>query len=75
MASVEAYKATANLARGLAEAMRSRAVIEQAKGILMAEKRVDPDTAFDMLTQMSQHANIKLRDIAARIVEDRVARG
>jgi hypothetical protein len=74
MESVEAYRATANLAHGLNEAMKSRAVIEQAKGILMAEKRVDPDAAFAMLTEMSQHANIKLRDVAARIVADRSAR-
>jgi hypothetical protein len=71
MTTVQAYKATAAVAHGLSEAMKSRATIEQAKGILMAEKNVTADDAFEMLTSMSQHANIKLRDIAARIVHDR----
>jgi hypothetical protein len=74
MESVQAFKATAALAHGLAEAMKSRAAIEQAKGILMAEKRVDAEAAFEMLVRMSQHSNIKVRDVAARIVEDRNAR-
>ena len=51
--------------------MRSRAVIEQAKGILMADQHVDPDTAFDHLVQVSQQANMKLRDVARRLVEER----
>lgn len=73
MAAVESYRATATVARHLAEAMKSRATIEQAKGILVAEKRVDPEEAFALLVEMSQHANIKLRDVARRIVEDRSA--
>jgi hypothetical protein len=71
MVAVESYRATATLARHLAEAMKSRATIEQAKGILIAEKHVDPDDAFRLLVEISQHANIKLRDVARRIVEDR----
>src|SRR3954454_17413951 len=39
--TVDAYRSTAKLARDLAEAMRSRSVIEQAKGILMAHRRID----------------------------------
>jgi GAF domain-containing protein len=57
-----------DLARQLSEAMASRAVIEQAKGILMHEQRCDADEAFGILTRASQQANIKLRDIAAEIV-------
>lgn len=53
----------------LDEAMRSRAVIEQAKGILMARSQLSPDEAFDMLRRVSQRENRKLRDIAADLVE------
>jgi GAF domain-containing protein len=68
---VAAYRATAQLARDLAEAMRSRAVIEQAKGIIMADEHVDADTAFDHLVQVSQQTNMKLRDVARMLVEER----
>jgi hypothetical protein len=69
--TVDAYRSTAKLAGDLAEAMRSRAVIEQAKGILMADQRIDADAAFEQLARVSQHTNVKLRDVARRIVEER----
>jgi GAF domain-containing protein len=69
--SVDAYKAAATLARNMAEAMRSRAVIEQAKGILMSEERIGEKQAFQRLVELSQHANVKLRDVARRLVDDR----
>lgn len=73
--SVEAYRSTARLARDMAEAMRSRAVIEQAKGIVMADERVDAAQAFDRLKQLSQHANMKLRDVAQRLIDERTTPG
>ena len=73
MLSVEANRATAQLARDMAEAMRSRAVIEQAKGIIMADDQIDADAAFQRLVQISQHSNVKLRDVAHRIVHERTA--
>lgn len=45
------------------------AVIEQAKGIVMAQRGCGPDEAFDLLRQISQHTNVKLHVLAARIVE------
>jgi len=69
--SVDAYKSTAKLATNMAEAMRSRAVIEQAKGILMADERITDEQAFQRLAALSQHANLKLRDVAHRLVEER----
>ena len=45
------------------------AVIEQAKGIIMAEQRCGPYEAFDLLRRVSQQANVKLREVAAQIVE------
>ena len=50
-------------------AMQSRAVIEQAKGIIMGERRCTPDEAFAILAKVSQDSNRKLRDVAAALVE------
>ncbi len=69
--SVEAYRSTAKLAEDMAEAMRSRAVIEQAKGILMAGERIDAEHAFARLVELSQHSNTKLREVAQRLVAER----
>jgi len=60
---------SAALAEQMQQAMASRAVIEQAKGILVAQTGCSPEQAFGLLTVRSQHANRKLRDIASAIVE------
>lgn len=57
------------LSENLAEAMKSRATIEQAKGILMAQKPMTPDQAYDVLRMASQRENRKLREIARELVE------
>jgi GAF domain-containing protein len=62
------YSSTAALAAQMAAAMRSRAVIEQAKGVLIAQGGLTPDAAFDAISRASQASNRKLRDIAAAIV-------
>jgi hypothetical protein len=46
----------------------ARAIIEQAKGMLMAEHRVSAECAFDLLRTKSQNINVKLRDVAAHHV-------
>lgn len=51
----------------LHNAMEHRAVIEQAKGVLMHSMKVGPDAAFAVLVAASQRENVKLRDVAARI--------
>jgi hypothetical protein len=43
-------------------------IIEQAKGILMARTGCGPDEAFDLLRLLSQRANVKVRDLAAELV-------
>jgi response regulator NasT len=45
-----------------------RAVIEQAKGILMASHGIDQERAFEMLRSHSQHNGRKLIDVAEAIV-------
>jgi AmiR/NasT family two-component response regulator len=60
--------------RGLRTALDSRAVIEQAKGIIMGATRCDAHRAFDMLVRQSQHENRKLHDVAADLVASQVLR-
>jgi ANTAR domain-containing protein len=48
--------------------LESLPVIEQAKGILMAQRRCGPEEAFGLLRQASQRANLKLHVLAAQIV-------
>jgi GAF domain-containing protein len=67
--NIHLYETTRNRAIHLDAAMRSRAVIEQAKGILMSQRRCNADTAFDMLAGASQRSNRKLRDIAQSLVD------
>jgi GAF domain-containing protein len=78
LANAQAYWDAHQLSARLGEAMKSRATIEQAKGILMGAQRCGPDEAFALLTRASQRENVKLREIAQRIVEnaaDRAAAG
>ena len=44
-------------------------VIEQAKGILMAQNRCGPDEAYQLLRRASQRANVKVSVLAERMVE------
>lgn len=53
-------------------AMESRSIIEQAKGMLMERHRINENDAFTKLTRTSQNTNVKLRDIAAQLIETRV---
>ena len=55
--------------QNLQGAFGRRAMIEQAKGILMARHSVDADGAFDMLRNHSQHNGRKVVDVAQAIVD------
>jgi GAF domain-containing protein len=68
LANAHLYNTTATLAEHMQAAMESRAVIEQAKGIIMGERRCTADEAFATLTKVSQDSNRKLRDVAATLV-------
>src|SRR4051794_9745712 len=54
----------------LQRALQPRAVIDQAKGILMGRHQITADAAFEMLSGQSQVTNRKLREIAADIIEE-----
>jgi AmiR/NasT family two-component response regulator len=60
---------------GLRLALESRAVIEQAKGVLMATAGCTAEEAFALLRRQSQHENRKLRDVAEQLVRDQHRRG
>jgi len=56
--------------RNLEAALASRTTIDQALGILMAQRRVNAVKAFDLLRRLSQRSNIKLRDVAAALITE-----
>ena len=56
------------LAEQLHNAMSSRAVIDQAIGVIMAQQGCTPEAAFELLRRASQSRNVKLRDVAVGLV-------
>jgi hypothetical protein len=62
------YLQARDLAGQLEQALQSRAVIDHAIGIIMAESRCDAGQAFALLNRASNNRNIKLRDLATEIV-------
>ncbi len=52
----------------LRNALTSRAVIDQARGVLMAVRQIDADEAFALLVAQSQRENVKLRRVAERFI-------
>lgn len=59
-----------DLSQQLREALESRAEIEQAKGVLMATRRCSAEQAFEVLVELSQRSNRKLRDVARTLLAD-----
>jgi transcriptional regulator with GAF, ATPase, and Fis domain len=57
----------------LREALTSRAVIDQAKGMVMLTQGCDAEEAFRVLVRMSNANNRKLRDVAQQIVDRAVS--
>ena len=68
IANMHAYQSVQDTADNLEAALSSRAVIDQAKGILMERHRLTADQAFQFLVHASMQANRKLRDIAEHLV-------
>lgn len=68
IANARMYADAVRLTEQLQEAISSRSVIDQAKGVLMARQGIDEHAAFELLKRDSQHRNIKLREIAAQVV-------
>jgi GAF domain-containing protein len=67
------YRACRRMVNSLHAELESRAVIEQAKGILHAELGVSLAEAFRLLSRYSQNTNQRVRAISARLVQGRIA--
>lgn len=70
---IELFDELSRLETDMERALASRAVIDQAKGIVMAARGIDANAAWDHLVKLSNLHQVKLRDLAASIV-DQVAR-
>jgi GAF domain-containing protein len=68
VANTSDYDDVNRTATQLREAVEARAVVDQAKGILMHALRCDAETAFAELRRISQTRHVKLTAIARRIV-------
>jgi transcriptional regulator with GAF, ATPase, and Fis domain len=75
LANAHLYTTTTTLAEQMRAAMEHRAVIEQAKGIIMGERRCTSGEAFRILSEISQDTNRKLRDVAAALVARAAEKG
>lgn len=69
LANARAYWAAFDLSAGLSTALQSRAVIDMAKGKIMASGGGTPDEAFQLLVKASQRSNVPLREVARRMLE------
>ncbi|MCW2704787.1 MAG: Response regulator with antiterminator output domain [Blastococcus sp.] len=63
------YESALDRARNLEAALASRAVIDQAKGVLMERFKLTADQAFQALVRVSMESNKKVREIAQQFVE------
>jgi GAF domain-containing protein len=67
------YGTCRRMVESLHAGLESRAVIEQAKGMLHAELGVSPAEAFRLLSRYSQNTNQRVRKISAALVQGRIA--
>jgi GAF domain-containing protein len=68
LTNADLYRRATTKVEQMQAAMQSRAVIEQAKGILMWQRRCTADEAFEVLVRLSQESHRKLREVAELIV-------
>jgi GAF domain-containing protein len=66
--NMQSYQSARDMAANMEAALHSRAVIDQAKGILIERHKLTPDQAFQALAQASMQTNRKLRDVAEHLV-------
>ena len=68
VSNMRAYQDARDMADNLQAALESRAVIDQAKGILMERYKLTADQAFQLLAEASMRTNTKLRTVAENLV-------
>ncbi|KRF10363.1 GAF and ANTAR domain-containing protein [Nocardioides sp. Soil796] len=61
--------ATSHLVTTLGEAVERRHEIGVAQGVMLQRYGLDQEQAFETLQRYSSHANVKLRDVAALVIE------
>jgi GAF domain-containing protein len=69
LANAQIYERVRDVIDQLNEALATRDVIGQAKGIVMARERCSADAAFDVLRSMSQSRHRKLNDVAQQVID------
>jgi GAF domain-containing protein len=70
LSNAQSYDDAQQLTAQLKTALVSRDLIGQAKGILIARGAADEEAAFAMLVTASQRTNVKVRDVAQRLVTE-----
>jgi AmiR/NasT family two-component response regulator len=65
-------KAARQLAQQLQDALNSRIVIEQAKGVIAEKREVNMDTAFSLLRETARSAQVRLVDLASSVANRRL---
>ena len=73
--NAELYQTCRRMVDNLQASLESRAIIEQAKGIVHAELGISPAEAFQLLSRFSQNTNRRVRKIAADLVQGRITAG
>jgi GAF domain-containing protein len=63
-----AYQSARDMADNLQRALESRAVIDQAKGVLIERYKLSADQAFQLMARASMNTNRKVRDVADHLV-------
>jgi len=69
LGTMELHEQDVAIVEQLRVGLESRTVIGQAQGIVMERERITAEAAFEILRTASQHTNVKLREIATRVVE------
>lgn len=69
---MEMTEALAERCAQLEEALESRVVIEQAKGVLVERYRIDPEAAFQVLRQSARSNRMRIHELAATVVSSPV---
>lgn len=67
------YRSCRSMVDKLHAQLESRAVIEQAKGVVHADLGVSPAEAFHLLSRYSQNTNQRVRKVSADVVHGRLA--
>lgn len=62
------FRESQELVGQLRTALRTRSIVGRAQGLLMRDRGYDSEAAFAVLKRASQNRNVKLRDLAARLV-------